>query len=288
MKCDDWQLLMEEELDKELSSRDSSQLRDHLSRCSECGRYNQTLHRELSLYSRHDRGLGAPDDLWAGVQSRLRESPGESNSLVILFRQWLTVMMGGFHLSPAWATVMVLISIAGTVAVMKVLDSRSTTEVTNLAVSNRPSQSQPLTDSVRPQGLEEKGESSQGERKESPLGDARSGGTERSGRPVKQSGRDSSKKIESVPRPTVEQLVREAESKYLAAIKILSRDVQRRSSSLDPSVRARLEASIASIDRSIEETRLVVRRSPEDPVAVQYMLTAYAKKVEVLREMASF
>ena len=105
---------------------------------------------------------------------------------------------------------------------------------------------------------------------------------------MKQSGRDSSKKIESVPRPTVEQLVREAESKYLAAIKILSRDVQRRSSSLDPSVRARLEASIASIDRSIEETRLVVRRSPEDPVAVQYMLTAYAKKVEVLREMASF
>jgi hypothetical protein len=46
-----------------------------------------------------------------------------------------------------------------------------------------------------------------------------------------------------------------------------------------------LEEALSSIDRTIAATKRAVRRSPEDPIAVQYMLAAYAKKVDVLREM---
>jgi hypothetical protein len=85
-----------------------------------------------------------------------------------------------------------------------------------------------------------------------------------------------------------DELVREAEQKYLAAIAILSRDVNRRRSRLDADTRARFEQTLAAVDRTIAGTRRAVRQHPGDPVAVQYMLTAYAKKVEVLREMASY
>jgi hypothetical protein len=84
---------------------------------------------------------------------------------------------------------------------------------------------------------------------------------------------------------TPDRLVREAEQKYLAAIAMLSRNVERRRSYLDAATLARLDHALASIDRTIADTRKAVRRHPDDPLAAQYMLTAYAKKIDVLREM---
>jgi hypothetical protein len=81
--------------------------------------------------------------------------------------------------------------------------------------------------------------------------------------------------------------VNEAEQKYLAAIAMLSRNASRKRPQMDPLTLAKLDRAIASIDRTIAGTRKAVREHPDDPVAVQYMLTAYARKVDVLREMAA-
>jgi hypothetical protein len=67
----------------------------------------------------------------------------------------------------------------------------------------------------------------------------------------------------------------------------LSEDVNRKRTRLDPQVAARFDETLATIDRSIAETRRTVLKHGNDPVAVQYMLSAYAKKVEVMREMAA-
>src|SRR5207247_1317229 len=88
--------------------------------------------------------------------------------------------------------------------------------------------------------------------------------------------------------PTPDELVRQAEEKYLAAIAILSDDVKKRREQLDPNALEQFELVLASIDKTIAETRNAVRKYPDDPVAVQYMMTAYSKKVEVLREMAGY
>jgi hypothetical protein len=84
-----------------------------------------------------------------------------------------------------------------------------------------------------------------------------------------------------------EELVREAEQKYLAAIALLSRDANRRRSRLDSEALAQFDQTLAAVDRAIAGTRRVARGRPDDPVAVQYMLAAYAKKVDVLRQMVS-
>ena len=57
-------------------------------------------------------------------------------------------------------------------------------------------------------------------------------------------------------------------------------------SQIDPAVLARFDSALSDIDRTIQETRQVVRRNPEDPVALQYLLSAYARKVDTLRAMA--
>jgi hypothetical protein len=92
---------------------------------------------------------------------------------------------------------------------------------------------------------------------------------------------------QSTAAKTPNQLVHEAEQKYLTAIAMLSRDASRKRSQIDPATRARLEQAIASIDRTIAGTRQAVRQHPGDPVVVQYMLAAYARKVDLLRDIAA-
>jgi hypothetical protein len=87
---------------------------------------------------------------------------------------------------------------------------------------------------------------------------------------------------------TTAELVRVAEKNYLSAIAMLTRDVAQRPSRLDSETRAKLDGALASIDRTISATRRAVRKNPNDPLAVQYMLTAYAKKVDVLKEMTNY
>jgi hypothetical protein len=64
--------------------------------------------------------------------------------------------------------------------------------------------------------------------------------------------------------------------------------VAKRPSQLDPETRAKLDEALVSIDRTISATRKAVRKDPNDPLVVQYMLTAYAKKVDVLKEMTTY
>lgn len=69
---------------------------------------------------------------------------------------------------------------------------------------------------------------------------------------------------------------------------MLSRDVNRRRSRLDAETVARFEQTLAAVNRTIADTRRAARKHPGDPVATQYMLTAYARKVDVLREMVGY
>jgi type VI protein secretion system component VasF len=100
--------------------------------------------------------------------------------------------------------------------------------------------------------------------------------------------RNNSRPSTSGRTPTSDELVREAEQKYVEAIAMLSRDVTRRRSRLDAETAARFERTLAAVNRTIADTRRAVRQHPGDPLAAKYMLTAYAKKVDVLREIIGY
>jgi anti-sigma factor RsiW len=53
-----------------------------------------------------------------------------------------------------------------------------------------------------------------------------------------------------------------------------------------PEQRAQFDIALAQIDQTIEATRVAVRRNPGDPIAVGYLLAAYSKKIDYLRDTA--
>jgi len=269
MKCEDWLILIEEAVDGEIDSRDLLRLQNHVKGCQACARHYREIQQEMKLYAGYERGLGSTAEFWDGVLVKIRESRNEQPFSVAQLKRWWTVAFKSYRFSPVLTGALVLISVAGTIVVMKYRDlrfNRSDREATTVSRVS-PNQSHTLV----PSAADKEGKS------------------RASQQPIQ--GNAPSQMLEQpktiAHKPSVEQLVREAESKYLTAIALLEKDLRRKGSHLDPAVKARLDETVAAIDLNIEETRRVVRRNPQDPVAVQYMLTAYAKKVEVLKELAN-
>jgi tetratricopeptide (TPR) repeat protein len=77
------------------------------------------------------------------------------------------------------------------------------------------------------------------------------------------------------------------EKDYEQAIASLSRAISAGGDAvLKPQVRAEYERSVAVLDKAIEETRRVARRNPKDRDAVEYLMSAYQSKVELLTTVA--
>ena len=273
MRCEVCQSLIEEYLDQELKQPEIEAVSDHLRSCTPCETVAQKLAAEQKLYASY-----APDldikHLWAGVQSRLDHDVNlkTPNSFWANARAvWSAPRVSG------WATAaLILLAIASTAIFMKYTQNVKPLPAPNTTVENKaiekPAETvnstvavidhpAPLARSVNPT-IKHVSTSARNNR-----------------------GDDLPKTTVGVKTPT--QLVHEAELKYLAAIGMLSRNAGQRRASMDTATLAKLDQAIAAIDRTIAGTRKVAREHPDDPVAVQYMLTAYSRKVDVLREMTS-
>ena len=272
MKCEEYQILIEDFIDGTLDEKAASRVISHTAECAECAQFRQELSREQELYSHYQRDVEITPLMWNSIESRIgQERAKQPSGLVSRWREQFAGLFAGPRLSPAFAAVLVMLAIGLTVFVMSRLNSPQAP--TQVAETNKnlqpespvvpatpltpnPTQTEPATPKV----------------------------DKEQGAKVTQ--------VATVPRkqpanvaPNPAQLVREAEQKYLTAIAMLSRDVDKRRSQLDPMVLARFDASLAEIDRTIKETRQIVKGNPDDPIALQYLLAAYSKKVDVLREM---
>jgi hypothetical protein len=186
------------------------------------------------------------------------------------------------RLSPALAALLVAITVGLTAAVMTYVNSRDT-EIARGDIESAPAPLPRAENQPRPADppAQAPAENGSGLIAEKPEVDK----TPAQPRPDEQRPRATARRqVASEPDPG--QLVREAEQKYIAAIAILSRDVSKKRSGMDPMVAARFDAALGEIDKTIAETRRAVRSNPDDPIALQYMLSAYSKKVDTLREMS--
>jgi hypothetical protein len=282
MKCEDYLPIIESYVDGELDSQMAQRVRTHLATCDTCQDFVAELRQEQEVYAVYKREVDITPALWAAVEARIgKERPARSSSLFQSVSKWLTGMMGTPRLSPALAAALIIATIGTTVVVMKYLNSPESSEVQEIAKSTDPKAveetrgEQPKTGSGQPPKVVEAPPAPTGH--ETGNTDEVRKTPERPKAVVKQP---------SKPAPTPEQLVQEAEQKYLSAIDILEKDVSRSKSKLDPMMVVRFEKAMVDIDNTIAETRRAVRENPEDPIALQYMLSAYAKKMDVLREIA--
>lgn len=283
MNCEECQQLLEEYVDGELDKRAAAQLSAHASNCAACSKAYEDLKQDLELYAHYQRDVEVTPALWAGVEARIRQQKAAPQSSG--FAGWRARLAGLFaapRFSPAFAAGLVLLAIGATVFVMSVMQSRNNNPILatnppqqengNSNNANKPVETPAPKPEVKREELAEGGKETD---KPAPV--------EKGNKPVPQ------KQLVAKAQPKQAdpaQLVREAEQKYVAAISILSRDFNRRRSQIDPTVLARFDNALTEIDRTISETRRVVREHPDDPVALQYLLSAYAKKVDALRDMA--
>lgn len=81
------------------------------------------------------------------------------------------------------------------------------------------------------------------------------------------------------------QLAR-TEREYQSAIKLLERAVAKRRDNFSPEAFEKYESSLALIDSSILQSKRALRELPNDAAAGQFLLAAYAKKVDLMQTIA--
>jgi anti-sigma-K factor RskA len=277
MRCEDCQTLAEEYFDGELSEQTAAALAGHVEGCLACARTLQQLQREQHAYQDYEPGVELSPASWAQVQQRIvvesprliRANAGSSAG----WQAWFTALFTWPRVSAPVAVALVLAAIVSTVLVMKYLNGpeQQVEIVSTPKGADQPAVPVPVTEDAKaPRVMASGNVQPQNER------------------PARRVRHSAVVAVEQPDSRTPSQLVREAEQKYLSAIAMLTRDVGQRDSQIDAATRSRLEGALAAIDHTIAATRRAVKQNPNDPVAVRYMLSAYGKKVDVLREMTSY
>jgi hypothetical protein len=267
MTCEECQLMLEEYFDSELQQPAAAGVSAHVERCAQCRSTLDQLQTEHQLFLSYDRELEVRPALWAGVQTRVAEATPINTRTQT---HWATFRMlfSEMRLNIPVTVGLILIAVGLTVALMKYFERPANQIVVQTA--------QPPATVQFPEPPKEKSAVHESLPSE-PVAISR----------VKPRAETTRRRVVNAPQ-TASALVREAELKYLSAIAMLTRDVQEHPARLEHGTRVRLDDALSAIDRTIASTRKAVRRNPDDPVAVQYMLSAYRKKVDVLREMTSY
>lgn len=293
MKCEECLNVIEEYSDLELDEPEALSVRAHIAACEACSRQLDMLSAERNLYALYRRDLEVTPALWNGIAARIQATKVEQPvSLGSRLRESFAALFGTPRLSPALTFALVVLAVGATAGLMKYMQpepqvalnppvAQKGTETAG-AAKERASAADPGED----KSPEAESADEQPAARKNVYGD----------KPAQVLAvLDRTETRRAAPRPELymdgespDQLVREAEQKYMAAITMLARDAKRRRTLLEPDVRARFEQTLTTVDQTIAETRRAARRQPNDPVAVQYMLAAYAKKVEVLKEMATY
>lgn len=273
MKCEQCSELIEDYFDGELNTSLSEQIDAHIARCGACAALADEIRQEHQLYAQYRRDVDVTPALWASVQARIEREKGIEPRKVGRFAglwQWLRAGSVAPRLSPRLAVALVVVAIGITVGVMSYLQSqtRDPGPIAQGTTGGGAGDNKPEVTPTPPKQAAVPAPDD-----ESPIKD------EKRAQPA----------IARRNRPAVsdpDRLVREAEQKYRVAISILERGLKDRRRQLDPETRAQFDIALAKIDQTIEATRTAVRRNPADPIAVGYLVAAYSKKVDFLRDTA--
>jgi hypothetical protein len=281
MKCEESLAMIEEYFDGELDPQTGELLLTHIRNCALCAGELQQLTQEHQAYQKYERRVDVNPALWAGVRSRIVAD--DSVQPLPLLQRWQIGFnnLRSLRFSVPVLALLVMLAVVATVMVMNYLAAKKLPDQMASSPDSRLQVNQAET--PNPGASRKRNEPEVLVKEEV---EKLNGAVKRT--VTRTASRNSAYKANPAEARTPSQLVRDAEKNYLTAIAMLTRDVAQRPSQLDSGTRAKLDGALASIDRTISATRRAVQENPNDPVAVQYMLTAYAKKVDVLKEMTNY
>ncbi len=275
MNCELCQIELEDFLYGELSERLADQVRDHLAECAECVAFRSELECEGDLFAQfyEQTAIDPSAEMWQAIRSRIETVPAREHSSEVSIEGkpvwWQSLT--GWLLAPAMirqaalALLLIAVSVAATMLLM-----RRNNDGQKLAQHN-PVESPSPKFTVTPTP--------------SPNTEPADAHVEKPSAPPSSNQRQAQAKPLSDQELLARQLAR-AEREYQSAIKLLDRAIAKRRETLEPESFRKYESSLALIDSSILQSKRALREQPNDLAAGQFLLAAYARKVELMQEIA--
>ncbi|MFN0119381.1 MAG: zf-HC2 domain-containing protein [Blastocatellia bacterium] len=291
MNCQDCLAQLDDFVYGELGAAESRVVSGHLAGCAACAEARAALEAETALFAQYARQT-APElnpEIWRAVAARLQtDSAGEGApqtaavaGRVLVWnnlRQWL-----GFAFTPAFAR---QAAFAAALVVVSV-------SATAWWFSGRQEQGQQARTDVKPvPATPDTRQTPEPTPAASPIKEEAPGKelvvAANAGRGGRHNTRIHAPEPASVSMENdlIEQQIVRAAREYEKAVHLLDRGMARWRPGMDAALLAQYDQSLLLINQSIAESRRALRQHPGDPAAAQFLLTAYAKKVELMREFA--
>src|SRR5262245_5350449 len=302
MNCERCKNELEDFLYDELGEARAAEVRAHLADCAVCASLRDEIERENEIFGRfyEQTSIEPAAEMWdvirACINSEARERaqidrgawspafrPLDSGGLkAILDALFRMARAGAFGrlLAPAtlrqaaFAALLVALSVAATTIYLKLGDNGEK----NFAIkSEEPASTRPPQQGVTPTP--------------SPSVDvARVGEKPNSGASAPKGSKPPVDRAAPPRKLTDQELmnrqIARAEREYQKAIRLLDQAIAKQRDRLDPALIKQYESSLALIDDSINASRRAMRERPDDPTAGQFLLAAYAKKLDLMQDIA--
>ncbi|HEV2668585.1 MAG TPA: zf-HC2 domain-containing protein, partial [Blastocatellia bacterium] len=281
MNCERCKNELEDFIYGELGEALAVEVRSHLAHCAACATLRNELERENEIFGRfyEQTSIEPAAEMWEAIRARISGEAREQ-ARIEGGPGWLERLRGGAIgrlLAPAtlrqaaFAALLVVLSVAATTIYLK-LGERGPKE---FARKGRiPSTPTPLRQVATP-----------------PHSDS----TDIAGKPndsaLTPKGPKPPSNRATPPRPLTDQelmnrQIARAEREYQKAVRLLDQAIARQRDRLDPALIKQYESSLALIDDSINASRRAFRERPDDPIAGQFLLAAYAKKLDLMQDIA--
>ncbi|MCI0659824.1 MAG: zf-HC2 domain-containing protein [Acidobacteria bacterium] len=269
MNCQNCQSELEDFLYGELKPSRASQIRAHLMVCSFCSAARDELEHEHEIFTQYyeQTALEPAPELWDAIRSRLHTEPLPQKRINSRFKwgKFVWLSRPAVIRQTAFALLIILLTATATTYILRRdTDKDPNTNVVKVdpAVSPSPTRTvNPVVDQLKP--------------------DLPAPGIVQA-KPPRLAPRSKPLTDEEI----INRQIARTEREYQNAIRLLDQAIARRKDELDPGVIKQYEASLALIDNSIAASRLVLRDHPTDPAARQFLLTAYARKVDLMQDIA--
>lgn len=293
MKCEECRMLSEEYVADEQGAEARGTIAAHLDACAACREFYEEERREREVYSRYLLAVQPRADMWDALDAQIEQE--FSTPRVVAFRHRAAKMFGETQTSFALpAAAMILLMFGGLMIVTLkarrdgALRSPVSAHVVKTA-SEEPDERSPEVSTVQgafDQAAAKRTAAEASRTRAVVVSAVDEPRVERTR--VRGAATRIAKKIEVAAVATPTEIVEAAENQHLAAIALLTRDIEaRQAESTATEGIAHHADTLKTIDKVIDDTRRAVRRDPNDPTAVQHLLAAYDKKIDVLEELAN-
>jgi hypothetical protein len=260
MNCKHCQALLDSYVEADLDQSVAIDVGAHVAMCVACGRCYEALLCEQATLRQYLNEIDAAPDLWEKVDDGIAQI--NSGSKGVFINGWFERQFAALHtLVPMRVAFTAVVALAIIGITFKTLHP-----VRDNGASDTLEESRPPNNSVREMATSDKKQ-----------------------RPKVQAAIRRRPATDAKPelRASNTDAIRIAEQQYSAAIAQLSRDFVHHRKRLNQTTVEQFEQTLAKLDVTIAATRRAAYEDPGNAHAVQYLMTAYARKVDALRQIVA-